>query len=122
MDALLANEPVIRLAAFAGVLALMAGLEAVLPRRRRSFGRLRRWPSNLGVVVVDTLVLRLVFPTAAVGMALAAEARGVCLIPWLGLPAPLAVLRGGMKAWNAAGLPVARGATHPAGAGKEVHA
>jgi sterol desaturase/sphingolipid hydroxylase (fatty acid hydroxylase superfamily) len=92
MDALLANEPVIRLAAFAAVLAAMAGLEALLPRRRRSFGRLRRWPSNLGVVVVDTIVLRLVFPTAAVGVALAAEARGVGLLPWLGLPAPLAVL------------------------------
>src|SRR5215218_1051893 len=91
MGALLAHEPLIRLAAFAGVLALMAGLEAVLPRRRRSFRRLRRWPSNLGVVVVDTLVLRLVFPTAAVGVALAAEAGGVGLIPWLGLPAPLTV-------------------------------
>ena len=70
----------------------MAGLEAALPRRRRSFGRLRRWPNNLGVVVVDTLVLRLVFPTAAVGVALAAEARGIGLISWLGLPQPLAVL------------------------------
>jgi sterol desaturase/sphingolipid hydroxylase (fatty acid hydroxylase superfamily) len=92
MDALLANEPAIRLAAFAGILAVMAALEALLPRRRRSFGRLRRWPNNLGVVVVDTVVLRLVFPTAAVGVALAAEARGVGLLPWLALPAPVAVL------------------------------
>jgi sterol desaturase/sphingolipid hydroxylase (fatty acid hydroxylase superfamily) len=92
MDALLANEPLIRLAAFAGVLAVMAGLEALLPRRGRSFGRLRRWPNNLGIVVVNTVVLRLVFPTAAVGVALAAEAHGIGLLPWLGLPAPLAVL------------------------------
>jgi sterol desaturase/sphingolipid hydroxylase (fatty acid hydroxylase superfamily) len=92
MDALLANEPVIRLVAFAGVLAVMAALEALLPRRRRSFGRARRWPNNLGIVVVDTIVLRLVFPTAAVGVALVVEARGVGLLPWLGLPTPLAVL------------------------------
>ena len=92
MDALLANEPAIRLAAFAGVLAVMAGLEALLPRRGRSFRRLRRWPNNLGIVVVDTVVLRLVFPTAAVGVALAAESRGIGLLPWLGLPAPVAVL------------------------------
>jgi sterol desaturase/sphingolipid hydroxylase (fatty acid hydroxylase superfamily) len=92
MDALLANEPAIRLAAFAGVLAAMAALEALLPRRHRSFGRLRRWPNNLGVVVVNTVVLRLVFPTAAVGVALAADARGVGLLPWLGLPAPVTVL------------------------------
>ena len=92
MDALLANEPAIRLAAFAGVLALMAGLEAILPRRRRCLDRLRRWPNNLGIVAVDTIVLRLVFPTAAVGVALAAEAHGIGLLPWLGLPAPIAVL------------------------------
>lgn len=92
MDALLANEPAIRLAAFAGVLATMAALEALLPRRHRSFGRLRRWPNNLGVVVVNTVVLRLVFPTAAVGVALAAEVRGFGLLPWLGLPYPMAVL------------------------------
>jgi sterol desaturase/sphingolipid hydroxylase (fatty acid hydroxylase superfamily) len=92
MDALLANEPAIRLAAFAGVLAAMAALEALLPRRHPSFGRLRRWPNNLGVVVVNTVVLRLVFPTAAVGVALAAEVRGVGLLPWLGLPAPVTVL------------------------------
>jgi sterol desaturase/sphingolipid hydroxylase (fatty acid hydroxylase superfamily) len=92
MDALLANEPAIRLAAFAGVLATMAVLEALLPRRHRAFGRLRRWPNNLGVVVVNTVVLRLAFPTAAVGVALAAEAHGVGLLPWLGLPYPMAVL------------------------------
>src|SRR3954452_5243071 len=92
MDALLAHEPAIRLAVFVGVLALMAGLEAAFPRRRRSFVRLWRWPSNLSVVVLNTILLRLVFPTAAVGLALAAEARGVGLIPWLGLPTPLAVL------------------------------
>ena len=76
MNALLAHEAVIRLAAFAGVLAAVAALEALLPRRRRSFSRARRWPNNLGIVVVDTVVLRLVFPTAAVGVALAAESRG----------------------------------------------
>jgi sterol desaturase/sphingolipid hydroxylase (fatty acid hydroxylase superfamily) len=92
MDALLANEPATRLAAFAGILATMAALEALLPRRHRAFGRLRRWPNNFGVVVVNTVVLRLVFPTAAVGVALAAEAHGVGLLPWLGLPYPMAVL------------------------------
>lgn len=92
MNTLLAHEPLIRLAIFAGILALMAGLEAWLPRRRRSAGRWLRWPSNLGVVVVDSLVVRLVFPTAAVGLALALEGRGIGLLPWLGVPQPLAIL------------------------------
>jgi sterol desaturase/sphingolipid hydroxylase (fatty acid hydroxylase superfamily) len=92
IDAVLANEPVIRLACFAGTLALMAGLEAVLPRRQRTAGRWLRWPNNLGLVVLNTLVLRLVFPTAAVGVALAAEGGGVGLLPRLGLPGPAAVV------------------------------
>ena len=92
MNALLANEPLIRLAVFAGILAVMAGLEAWLPRRQRSAGRWLRWPSNLGVVVLDSVVVRFVFPTAAVGLALAFEGRGVGLLPWLGLPQPLAIL------------------------------
>ena len=92
MNALLTHEPLIRLTVFAGILALMAGLEAWLPRRRRNAGRWLRWPGNLGVLVVDSLVVRLVFPTAAVGLALALEGRGVGLLPWLGLPQPLAVL------------------------------
>lgn len=92
MDALLAHEPAIRLAAFAGVLALMAGLEAIFPRRRRAAGRWLRWPNNLGLVVLNTVVLRLVFPTAAVGVALVSEAQGTGLLPWLGLPTGLSVL------------------------------
>ena len=92
MDALLAHEPAIRLAAVAGVLSLMAVLEAAIPRRHRVAGRHLRWPNNLGLVVLNTVVLRLVFPTAAIGVALAAEAQGVGLLPWLGLPYPLAVL------------------------------
>lgn len=92
MNALLAHEPLIRLTVFAAILALMAGLEAWLPRRRRSAGRWLRWPGNLGTVVLGSLVLRLVFPTAAVGLALALEGRGVGLLPWLGLPRPFAIL------------------------------
>lgn len=92
MNTLLAHEPLIRLAVFAGILILMAGLEALLPRRQRGVGRWLRWPSNFGVVVLDSVVVRFVFPTAAVGLALALEGRGVGLLPWLGLPQPLAIL------------------------------
>lgn len=91
MNELLAQEPLIRLAAFAGVLALMAALEAGFPRRVRDFARTRRWPSNFGIVVLNTLLLRLVFPTAAIGAAFWAEARGIGLFPALGVPAWLAI-------------------------------
>ena len=86
MDAVLAHEKLVRLAIFLAVFLLMAVLEAILPRRDRGEGRMRRWPGNLGVVVLGALIVRLVFPMTAMGVALAAEARGIGLLPWLGLP------------------------------------
>jgi len=64
----------------------------VAPRRHLEFGRGLRWPNNLGVVVVDTLVLRLVVPTAAVGLALVAEAQGWGLFNAFAVPGWLAVI------------------------------
>jgi sterol desaturase/sphingolipid hydroxylase (fatty acid hydroxylase superfamily) len=84
---LLTNETLIRLAAFAGVFAVMAAWEILAPRRRQKPGRGTRWPSNIGIVVLDTVLVRLVFPTTAVGLALVAEARGWGLFHALDLPA-----------------------------------
>ena len=91
-EILSANEPLIRLGAFAGILAAMAFWELLAPRRQQQFGRGLRWPGNLGIVALDTLLVRLVFPTAAVGMAILAETRGWGVFQALAVPAPLAVI------------------------------
>jgi len=91
-DILLAYEPYIRLAAFGGVLAVMALWEFIGPRRKQITGRSWRWPNNLGVVVVNTLLVRILFPTTAVGLALVAEARGFGLLNVVALPAWVGVL------------------------------
>jgi sterol desaturase/sphingolipid hydroxylase (fatty acid hydroxylase superfamily) len=91
-ETLLAYEPILRLSAFAGIFALMALWELRAERRRQQIGRARRWPGNLGIVAIDTLLVRLVFPTAAVGVALLAEARGWGLFQNLALPYALAVI------------------------------
>jgi sterol desaturase/sphingolipid hydroxylase (fatty acid hydroxylase superfamily) len=70
------SEPLIRIAFFVGVFLLMALWEIAAPRRERTVGRAIRWPNNLGIVVVDSLLVRLLMPTAGVGMALHAEAQG----------------------------------------------
>ena len=72
---LLSNEPLVRLAAFGSVFVAMALWEAVAPRREQAIGRAARWPSNVGVVVLDTVLVRILFPTLAVGLALLAEAK-----------------------------------------------
>jgi len=91
-DALLSYEQYIRLAAFCGVFALMAAWELIEPRRTQTIGRGWRWPNNLGVVVVDTLLVRILFPTAAVGVALVAEAHGLGLFNVVRLPTWIAIV------------------------------
>ena len=80
-------EPWIRLGAFAGVLLLLVVAEQLAPRRRQAVGRRQRWPGNLGLVALDTLLLRFLFPLAAVGVALIAEQRGWGLLNLVALPA-----------------------------------
>lgn len=91
-ETIVAHEPLIRLAAFASILALMALWESLAPRRRQVIGRMRRWPSNLGIVALNTLVVRLVFPVVAVGMAALAEARGWGLLQVIEAPAWLVIV------------------------------
>jgi sterol desaturase/sphingolipid hydroxylase (fatty acid hydroxylase superfamily) len=82
----------IRLAAFAGVLVMMAAWELIAPRRQQAAERPLRWSSNLGVVVIDTLLVRILVPTTAVGIALLAEERGWGLFHWLAVPVWFAVV------------------------------
>jgi sterol desaturase/sphingolipid hydroxylase (fatty acid hydroxylase superfamily) len=90
-DALLTYEQYIRLAAFCGVFALMAIWEFIRPRRTQTIGRGWRWPNNLGVVAVDTFLVRILFPTTAVGLALIADALGVGVFNVVPVPAWIAV-------------------------------
>lgn len=85
-------EVAIRLAGFFGVLALMAVWEMLAPRRTLTLSKISRWRPNLGVVALDTLLVRLVFPAGAVGMALLAEQQGWGVLPYLQVPAGLAIV------------------------------
>jgi sterol desaturase/sphingolipid hydroxylase (fatty acid hydroxylase superfamily) len=89
---LLENEPLVRLSIFAGMLALMALLEALFPRRARRLDRLMRWPANFMIVLINTLAVRLVFPTAAVGFALLMDERQIGLFNHIYLPFPVVVI------------------------------
>ncbi len=91
-ETLMAHEATIRLAVFVGVLTIMAIWEVVAPRRRREIPRLLRWTNNLGVVMVDTILLRLTFPIVAVSLALMAEERGWGLFNLVDLPDWIEVL------------------------------
>jgi sterol desaturase/sphingolipid hydroxylase (fatty acid hydroxylase superfamily) len=94
MEAVLANEVPIRIGCFTGLLVLLAIFEALLPRRAQKIARSRRWPANLGIALVNTIVVRVLFPITAVGAALALEARGWGLINIAAIPDWLGVVIG----------------------------
>lgn len=83
---ILAHEPGIRLAAFLGIFAAMAGWEFAAPRRTLTVSKPWRWTSNLGIVALNTVLLRFVFPVAAVGLAVIAAERGWGLLNNVTLP------------------------------------
>lgn len=65
-------EILLRGSAFLGIFLVIAVWEGLRPRRPRVLSRWSRWSANLGLVVINTIALRLVFPLATVGMALSA--------------------------------------------------
>jgi len=90
----MAPEIAIRLVSFFGVFAVVATLEALYPRRVRTRPRRERWPVNIGIVILDTLLVRLLIPLAPVGAALYARSRGWGVLSLLDLPEPLLVAAG----------------------------
>ena len=86
------REAIIRLGFFFGVLALMALWELAAPRRALTVSKGVRWLANLELVVINTVVLRLLFPAAAVGMALFVREHGWGVLNVVEAPYWLAVL------------------------------
>ena len=89
---LLNHEPQVRLSCFFGVLGLMALWELVAPRRALTASKALRWASNLSLVVLNSVLLRLLFPAAAMGMALLAAERHWGLLNNVSLPAGLEII------------------------------
>jgi sterol desaturase/sphingolipid hydroxylase (fatty acid hydroxylase superfamily) len=85
-DTLAAIEPWLRFGAFAGVFALVALWETLVPRRARRYTRTQRWPHHLGLIVLNAVVVRLLAPGAAIAVALTAQASGWGLFGATALP------------------------------------
>ena len=80
------TEGTIRLSIFLGMLILMGALEALFPARKRLQKRASRWVTNLGLVIIDTLAIRLLFPIIAVGAALWAQTQGWGVLNLVAMP------------------------------------
>lgn len=83
---ILGHEAAFRLSVFAAILLLFVGLESLFPRRRRDWGRWKRWPGNLLIAALNSLVLRVALPVLAVGLAIQAGEEGWGLFNLLAWP------------------------------------
>lgn len=91
LDAIVGNEATLRLGGFAVVLIVLALAERLWPARGDARPA-RRQLSNLALVVIDTVLLRLAFPLLAVALALQVHVRGGGLFGALDWPLWLEVL------------------------------
>ena len=71
-DFVLQREAALRLGCFAAIFVVMMIWEVLAPMRPLTLSRRQRWTNNIGLLIVNSIVLRLLFPAAAVGVAYSA--------------------------------------------------
>ena len=95
---IMVNEKPIRMGFFFGILIIMALWEVLSPRRVLTTSKTLRWANNLGLVFFNSFILRLLFPAAAVGVAVTASQQGLGLFniyelsPWLTVIASVVIM------------------------------
>ena len=73
---ILENASQIRLGSFLGIFVVMAIYEIAATKKTRVAPKGRRWAINLGLTVINTILLRILIPAGAVGAALWASRAG----------------------------------------------
>ena len=86
LDYLVAHDGAIRMFFFLGILTAMAVWELRMPRRALAANKRQRWIANLGIVVLDSFVIRLVVPLLPVALAVMCAERGWGVMNILDLP------------------------------------
>jgi len=79
-------EPILRFGSFLAIFAAMAVWEACRPRLTLAQGRGKRWPINLGITVLDMVLVRFTVGAAAVQASFFAAERGWGLFHLVDVP------------------------------------
>jgi sterol desaturase/sphingolipid hydroxylase (fatty acid hydroxylase superfamily) len=86
------SEAAIRLLVFISALILLAALEHFFPRRPLKYSKVKRWLSNFGISVFNTLLTRLLIPIAGVAAAIFAAEQNLGLLNLINLPVWLSII------------------------------
>lgn len=92
LDWVITYEPVVRLSCFFSIFFIMASWEVISPYRTLVVKKSLRWFNNLGLTFFNLLLLRLLFPTAAVGVAIFSQQQGWGILNYTSFPLWLATL------------------------------
>lgn len=87
---LLDHELMIRFGFFLGMFALMALWEVVAPLRVAGTSKTIRWPNHVMLAAMNVVLVRVLFPLAAVALAVYAGERGIGLFKMIPVPYLLA--------------------------------
>jgi hypothetical protein len=87
---ILTNGDRLQLCSFFMLLAILAAIETIAPRRPGPMARRLRWPTNLGLTILNLVALGLL-PVSIIGTALWAEQHRWGLFNQAALPMPAVV-------------------------------
>jgi len=69
-----------------GLIVVVSLVECIIPRRRAGDTLRLRWAGNLGLAILDTFVVRIIFPILGIGIATLAAGRGWGLFNQINFP------------------------------------
>ena len=86
------HETLIRLSFFIGIFVLLIIWEFIVPRRNLEVSKTLRWKNNLYIIIINTVLLRLLFPVAAVGVAVWCSYHSVGFLNIIFIPEILKII------------------------------
>ena len=91
-ESIVNHEPIVRAMVFVGLFAALAIAERLAPRRKAFPHDKQRWTTNLGVLLIDTVLVRVLLPAGAVGVAVLAQSHDAGFLHRIELPLALEVV------------------------------
>ncbi len=86
------SETTIRIAVFLVIFMIFALLEIVLPRRKLEYSIFVRWLNNLGISLINIIIVRVILPVTLLFVATSAESSGIGLLNIVELPFILSII------------------------------
>jgi len=75
-ETIVSNEATIRMTFFISIFFIFALLELIIPRRPLITSKTSRWFANIGIVIINTVVLRFLVPAGGVGISVWVAKQG----------------------------------------------